>query len=214
MNDRSDSTFVHGKCIVLLDTNKYKEKMQHMLAIPEHYSKGKANWETLTRCEIQQICHKVRIKGLICDQEYEYLNPQRTRTPVLYGVPKIHKSEVDPPFRPIVSTVGPITEPLSKYVEMFLKQRVVCLPAYVRDTGHIISKLEGIPFDPETQILVTMDIEALFTNIPQTQDLKAVAQIFGTESMTDHLDFVLQCLKIVLDQNYFMFDGDIYQQKK
>ncbi|KAJ1082223.1 hypothetical protein NDU88_002391 [Pleurodeles waltl] len=59
-----------------------------------------------------------------------------------------------------------------------------------------------------------MDIEALYTNIPQYEALQAVRQLFVKEGMTDHLLFVLDCLKIVLEGNFFEFDGKVYQQKK
>ncbi|KAJ1208254.1 hypothetical protein NDU88_003640 [Pleurodeles waltl] len=203
-----------GGGIVLLETDQYKHKVSLMLGIPEHYSKANNGWQREVKKAIQEVSLKAYNDGLICEKEYRYLNPTTTRVPILYGLPKVHKTETDPPFRPIVSTVGSITEPLSKFVETFLKTRVVQLPAYIKDTGHIISILEGARFNPDTEFLVTMDIEALYTNIPQYEAWQAVRQIFDKEGMTDHLLFVLDCLKIVLESNFFEFDGKTYQQKK
>ncbi|KAJ1161203.1 hypothetical protein NDU88_001690 [Pleurodeles waltl] len=117
-------------------------------------------------------------------------------------------------MRPIVSTVGALTEPLSKYVENFLSPRVAQLPAYIRDTSHIIAKLEGHSFNPNIQLLVTMDIEALYTNIPQQEAWQAVASLFEKEGTTEPFAYVLQCLDIVLRENFFEFDNQIFQQKK
>ncbi|KAJ1109556.1 hypothetical protein NDU88_006916 [Pleurodeles waltl] len=171
-----------GGGIVLLDTDQYKHKIRLMLGVPEHYSKANSGWQREVKKTIQEVSLKAYNDGLICEKEYTYLNPMTTRVPILYGLPKVHKSETDPPFRPIVSTVGSVTEPLSKYVETFLKTRVVQLPAYVKDTGHIISTLEGASFNPDREFLVTMDIEALYTNIPQHEAWQAVRQIFDKEA--------------------------------
>ncbi|KAJ1202244.1 hypothetical protein NDU88_006044 [Pleurodeles waltl] len=59
-----------------------------------------------------------------------------------------------------------------------------------------------------------MDIEALYTNIPQQEAWQAVASLFEKEDMTEHTAFVLQCLDIVLRENFFEFDNQIFQQMK
>ncbi|KAJ1129296.1 hypothetical protein NDU88_007667 [Pleurodeles waltl] len=94
------------------------------------------------------------------------------------------------------------------------RRKVVSLPAFIGDTSHIIAKLEGLPFNLITQLLVTMDIEALYTNIPQKEAWLAVARLFEKEGNTEHSSFILQCLNIVLQENFFEFDGQTYQQKK
>ncbi|KAJ1130815.1 hypothetical protein NDU88_009162 [Pleurodeles waltl] len=203
-----------GGGIVLLDTEVYKYKIQTMLNDLQYYQKTNTNWQQRVKREIAQITNEAYDSGLICHQELQYLNPVKTRTPVFYGVPKIHKNLTDPPMRPIVSTVGALTEPLSKYVESYLSPRVAQLPAYIRDTSHIIAKLEGHSFNPNIQLLVSMDIEALYTNIPQQEAWQAVASLFEKEGMTEHSAFVLQCLDIVLREHFFEFDNQIFQQKK
>ncbi|KAJ1164219.1 hypothetical protein NDU88_004664 [Pleurodeles waltl] len=203
-----------GGGIVLLETETYKSKIQTMLNQSDYYQKIGNNWHERVKKEITSISGEALENGIICQQEFQYLNPVKTRTPVFYGVPKIHKNKTDPPMRPIVSTVGALTEPLSKYIEKFLNPRVALLPAFIRDISHIIAKLEGLPFNSTTQLLVTMDIEALYTNIPQKEAWLAVARLFGKEGNKEHSSFILQCLNIVLREIFFEFDGQTYQQKK
>ncbi|KAJ1202135.1 hypothetical protein NDU88_005936 [Pleurodeles waltl] len=180
----------------------------------EQYNKTGNNWHERVKKEITSISAAALENGIICQQEFQYLNPAKTRTPVFYGVPKIHENKTDPPMRPIDSTIGALTEALSKYVEKFLNPRVALLPAFIRDTSHIIAKLEGLPFNSTTQLLVTMDIDALYTNIPQKEAWLVVARLFEKEGNTEHSSFILQCLNIVLRETFFEFDGQTYQQKK
>ena len=67
----------------------------------------------------------------IHDKEYKYLTQdlEEPRTPIFYGLPKIHKIyETIPPMRPIVSGFKSCTANLSEYLDSFLKyQAQQCL---------------------------------------------------------------------------------------
>ncbi|KAJ1120847.1 hypothetical protein NDU88_008996 [Pleurodeles waltl] len=140
--------------------------------------------------------------GLICQKEYELLTPDYTRVLIIYGLPKVHKDVKDPSLRPIVSMIGSAIEPLSKYVDPLLKPLVSQLLSYIFDTGHFISKLEGLQYNPEQEILVPMDLEALYTNIPQQQALDCVASYLIAASEMRSED-VMYTSFFYVDQNPF-----------
>ncbi|KAJ1100564.1 hypothetical protein NDU88_005646 [Pleurodeles waltl] len=117
-------------------------------------------------------------------------------------------------MRPIVSTIGSAIEPLSKYVDTFLKPMVALLPSYIRDTGHFISKIEGLQYRPDGEYLVTMDLESLYTNIPQQEAIDVVALYLNRRGDDPALSFILKCLETVLFNNYFDFNGKMYHQIK
>ncbi|KAJ1211499.1 hypothetical protein NDU88_006858, partial [Pleurodeles waltl] len=106
-----------------------------------------------------------------------FLLISKPKLPAIYGVPKTHKQVQDPPLRPIMSTIGSATEPLSKYIHSFLKPLIIDFPSCVKDTGHMISQIEGLFFNPESSFLVTLDVEALYTNIPQQEAYEAVRKL-------------------------------------
>lgn len=62
-----------------------------------------------------------------------------------------------------------LTEPVSKYIDYFVQPCVSSLPAYVQDTTDVLQKVGSEVF------LVTMDVEALYTNIEHQQGLQALA---------------------------------------
>ena len=98
-------------------------------------------------------------------------------TPVIYiyTLPKIHKNFTTvPPGRPIVSGIGSLTEKISSFVDYFLKPHVLSLPSYVRDSSDFIQVLQTIETVADESLLVTLDVESLYTNIPHQGGLEAI----------------------------------------
>lgn len=54
-------------------------------------------------------------------------------------LPKIHKD--NPPGRPIISGNGFVAEPISKYIDFFLKTFVTEMPSYIQDTTQVLKKI-------------------------------------------------------------------------
>ncbi|KAJ1138276.1 hypothetical protein NDU88_004667 [Pleurodeles waltl] len=203
-----------GGGIAVLDTGLYIEKMSIMLQCAEFYITVPGNTENMIKRRIREMNRTALASELICQKVYDFLTPEYMRFPIIYGLSKAHKDLKDPPLRPIVSIIGSAIEPLSKYVDTFLKPLVAQLPSFVRDTGHFISKLEGLQYNPKQEILVTMELEALYTNIPQQQALDCVASYLDDLGADPLHVFILNCLEMILINNYFDFNGTIYQQIK
>ncbi|XP_075207802.1 uncharacterized protein LOC142312700 [Anomaloglossus baeobatrachus] len=87
------------------------------------------------------------------------------------------------------------------------------LESYVRDSTDLILQLEELNI-PEGTILVTMDIESLYTSISHDLGMGAVSYfLFGQSTGTrDHDEFLMNLLSLVLNLNYFVFDRTFYKQ--
>lgn len=57
--------------------------------------------------ELESIVNRGFHKGILNEKEKLFLVPSAPRTPVIYYLPKIHKSQTCPPGRPIVSGIDP-----------------------------------------------------------------------------------------------------------
>ena len=93
----------------------------------------------------------------ITKQEYNYLaeNLENPRTPLFYGLPKIHKIfDSFPPLPPIASGFNSCTCNLPKFVDSFLKFQAQKCKFYVRDTTDFIMKLSSIKNIPENSFLL------------------------------------------------------------
>ena len=84
------------------------------------------------------------------------LPPDPVRTPVFYGLPKIHKP--NNPLRPIVSGCQSPTDQLSAFVTHFIQPLATKIPSFIKDSIHFINLLKSIGPLPENIILCTADV--------------------------------------------------------
>ncbi|KAJ7315893.1 hypothetical protein JRQ81_002055, partial [Phrynocephalus forsythii] len=104
--------------------------------------------------------------------------PQEVQPATFDLLPKIHKQ--GNPGRPIVSNINTITVGVSGYLGNVLKPYATNAPSYVRDTTDFLRKLKSTQNLPDNIILATMDVEALYTNIPHKDGLQAIINSIKT----------------------------------
>ncbi|CAJ0941725.1 unnamed protein product [Ranitomeya imitator] len=92
-----------GGAVVIMDRLKYIAEINRQLGDENVYKKLESDPKFKIMGEINSYLQKA-LNNKIIDQELmDYLSIESPRTPVLYITPKIHKSLVDPPGRPIVA---------------------------------------------------------------------------------------------------------------
>ena len=104
--------------------------------------------------------------------------PTTSRPRLLYLLPKIHKDyskwlQGNPPGRPIVSDCSSDTFYLSKLIDKFLAPLSNKHPSYIKDTPDFLDKLSKISI-PKQSHLITLDVESLYTNIDNSNGIKAI----------------------------------------
>ena len=77
------------------------------------------------------------------------------------------------PGRPIVNSIGSVTEKISAFVDEHLGKFTPRIPSYVKDTTHFINITNNIHLEPD-DLLVTIDVSSLYTNIPNTESIAAI----------------------------------------
>ena len=125
-------------------------------------------------------------------KEYDYLWNCECKTSNFYELPKIHKSkeineackfstskyvELEPPdnlsFRPIVAGPTCETHRLSNFLDILLQPYAKYVKSYIKDTKDFLEKIPK-QIDKES-ILVSFDVENLYSNIPHELGLKAIS---------------------------------------
>uniref|UniRef100_K7G6Y6 Reverse transcriptase domain-containing protein n=1 Tax=Pelodiscus sinensis TaxID=13735 RepID=K7G6Y6_PELSI len=134
-------------------------------------------------------------------------SPSDPRPGLFYLLPKIHKP--GHPGRPIISGIGTLTTGLSSYVDTLLKPFVTNTPSYLRDTTDFLRKLQNIDNLPNNTILATMDVEALYTNIPHEDGLQAIRNTIPEDTTAN---LIADLCNFVLTHNYFRFENNLYLQ--
>ena len=130
---------------------------------------------------------------------------------------KFHPTGSIPPSRPIISGNGSITENLSRYINHHIKHFVNQIPAYLEDTPDFLRTLDqenkaGIPL--ENEILVTIDVSSLYTNIPPEEGVEEVRKFLQSrQDKSVPTEFLTRMLEQVLTLNIFEFDKKLFLQK-
>ena len=154
-------------------------------------------------------------RGEITERVARFLVTKEPRTAQLYLLPKIHKNVTPVPGRPIVSANESPTERVSAFVDNFLAPIVRTGRSYIRDTSDFLLKLQDIRDLRGDEILLTLDVSSLYTNIPNEEGtmaaLRALRQARPGDTQPSNLSLV-EMLAQVLSYNNFQFDGKNYLQ--
>ena len=115
----------------------------------------------------------------------------------------------------MVSSINCHTTNISKYVDYHLQPIVKQIPSYVKDTNDFINKINAVKSVPKNSYLVTMDVRALYTNIPNAEGISAVKRAFDNYSKkTTSTKVITTFLALILTLNNFVFDCIHYLQIK
>ena len=123
----------------------------------------------------------------------------------------MHKNLSKPPGRPIVSGIGSVFEPLSKFSDVFLRPILQATDTYLKDTKDVLRLLETVDFDPTRNILVSLDIESLYTSLPHRATLDVIEDVLFAQNWTYSTPraLVLECASVALTQNFFKFEDTL-----
>ena len=129
-------------------------------------------------------------------------------------LPNIHKP--NNPGQPIISGCDSPTANLSVYLDYYRKPIVLTLPSYIKDTDDFLQTvLHPNIHIPANAILVTMDVQSLYTNIPQNEGIQAclstLNSFYGT-NLPLPFRYLEQMFIYILKCNYFQFDKQFYLQ--
>ena len=107
-------------------------------------------------------------------------------------------------------------ENIGKYVQHHINEFGSMHSTYIKDTPDFLRTVNEVNEIEDLEgnlILVTMDVTALYTNIPNDEGMEAVREAFEEkQDTTFHREFVLRLLEILLHNNYFEFNGELFKQ--
>ncbi|XP_037942439.1 uncharacterized protein LOC119675315 [Teleopsis dalmanni] len=201
-----------GQKTVVMYKRDYLHKMTSLLDDRNTYKTLRTDPTNKLITTNNNIITDLYKQKLITIQQKKQLLCSTANAPRLYGLPKIHKSNV--PLRPIAdSTMVPCYK-LSKYVGKEILKPLISSDYNIKNSSELLEKLKHIKLE-DNEILISFDVISLFTNIPTNLATKIILEKWDIIKNTTNiskakfsriLDF---CLK---DNNYLIFDDQIYQQ--
>lgn len=222
-----------GGAIVIMDKDYYKNKVMEQLNDEEYYLKQTNSNDKLTIRKLKLLVEE-HAKSLT-DKEIAYLCDFTPKESNFYGLPKVHKSKTiqeavteqntsfieilrpdDLKLRPIVAGPESATQRLSQFLDLILKPLCPTIPSYIKDD------MDFLKYIPETvpanTILTSFDVTSLYTNIPHELGISAIQYwVDRNRNLIDNrftTDFIVDAIKIVLEDNTFFFNGEYYKQIK
>lgn len=205
-----------GGALVVLRYDQYIGEAQRQLGDTAFYVPLKSNpTETLVK-DLHEILLQAKDNELISTQELDFLFKPHPRMAAFYLLPKVHKSMTNPPGRPVISGNDTLMEPISKYVDFFIKPLLPSLPAYIQDTTDVLCQIRDHNFIGPDALLVTMDVEALYTNIDHDQGLAALRHFLDRRPLphSPPTDFLVKLTDWTLNNNIFLFQDQLFKQIK
>lgn len=205
-----------GSCIVIEDRDSYITEGEKHLADEDTYKQIDSDPTQKIAASINSLISQAHNKGYLSSDMRDYLthqDPSKIRTQQIYFLKKIHKNP--PTVRPIVSGVEGPTEKISSFIEYYLQPQVIKTQSYTKDSTTILRLLEETSFAQDI-ILATIDVTALYTNIPHDEGIEsALTHLYPEEEeMPFPKEFTESLLRIILQQNAFEFNSKMYSQIK
>ena len=208
-----------GASIVIMDTKDYAEAIEQQLSNTKYYKTipQPLRFRNAERTTTQ--LQSMERRKVITKKELDWLTPEEDpKARHFYGLPKIHKEKAKwsnnlPPLRPITSDVGSESHKTALYIDKHIKPLSTTHKSYLKDTWHFLDVISNTPI-PDNALLITCDVESLYTNIPIQEGIDIIKQALDSRPRphtTPTMD-VIRLLEIQARNNDFAFNHQYYHQ--
>jgi hypothetical protein len=118
------------------------------------------------------------------------------------------------PIRPVVNNRNAPSYKIAKKLNTILNHNLYLDNQYTATNSNtmanVVTKLKITP----NHRLLTLDIKDLYVNIPINETIKITKAQFLKNNDIQTTNLIITLLEIILNQNYFSFQGQIYQPDK
>lgn len=104
-----------------LKKSEYKKEINRILGDKDTYIKLPGNPTFKLKRKIGDWLKKGIKKDILDKKEAKYLNLRAPKIPVMYQLPKMHKSKETPPGRPIISGINSLYSRIGEYLDTFFQ---------------------------------------------------------------------------------------------
>jgi len=210
-----------GAGLVVLNTSDYIDKVMTQLNDTNTYKRKEIDDTITVKQKADKIIQSLYNSKHITFKQRRYLTNFKPKTPIFYGIPKIHKQGT--PLRPIVSQIDGPTTRINELVDYYLSFAEKTIPNLLQDTTsflNILHKYENEMPITENTYLITLDVTSLYTNIPHIEGSEWVSDYYDTTKgqwSDTKLPLITksqlrECILFILTNTTFTFNGELFQQ--
>ena len=199
-----------GSNVVILNRENYIQEAMRQVKNKQFYKECSENLTLKHHQMVQELITELLEKELISEQTYKFLSSGGKS--VFYLLPKIHKNLVNPPGRPIVSSIDCPTERISMMLDIILQPLLLTTKSYVKDTPDFLRKLSKEIILKEENFF-TLDVSSLYTNIPLEESLEIMEkEFFPRTNCVIPTPYLVKMLELILKCNNFTFNRKHFLQ--
>ena len=200
-----------------MDTEEYEKKVKDMPSDERTYSKLDSDPTHKYRKNLISILARMRSENKITTKQYHHLNPttKNQNIPRMYCTPKIHKT--GNPLRPIADYTGSIGYNISRALADLLAPLVGKTKYHVQNSKQLADEMKVVKLK-EDDMFVSHDVVSIFMNTPIPQSIEIINNEFKKDKTLKQRTLlspedIVELLEFVLPTTYFIFRGQVYQQK-
>jgi hypothetical protein len=150
--------------------------------------------------------------GYISESTYLNLHASGSSPGILYGSPKTHKPNL--PLRPILAAYNTPSFKLAQFLVPILKPLTINNYS-VPNSYKFANEVHNYNYS-QPPIMVSFDVESLFTNIPLNETREIILDLLYTQDDTIMHNLnkkqFSDVLKLATSNSYFLFNKELYQQ--
>ena len=207
-----------GGSIVIMNKGDYEQACLNLLEDTDFYEEVLTDPNPVYKESFMQAAEDLYNQNLITSFERKMLE-KGVRTPMFYGLPKIHSDYTDfPPLRPICSGYDSCSVRFSELIDTFLKAAAKKTDSYVQDSTDFINKTKDHIFKPSDEQSVyigVMDVNSLYPNIDQNEGAEACSYYLnGRKNKLFPTALIHKFILMVLKSNTLSFGSKLFHQIK
>ena len=202
-----------GNGVVIMNRTDYVSKMESILSDPEKFQKVDGDLgKILLKLEdkYNRILRSLKSDDKIDQGTYSKLYASGSQPGLLYGLAKVHKSEV--PLRPILSSINTFNYPLAKYLVPLLTS-ITTNQYTVQDSFSFAKEINQLSL--QDTYMASFDIKSLYTNIPLDETIDICSTLLSqspTSLLHHHPRSLSSLLELATKNCHFLFNNSIYTQ--
>ena len=197
----------------MMERQDYERKVLLLLDDSHTYNKLPKDPSQCLERKMNAMLLDLKRKVSLSEQLYSRLRSSAGCTPLLYGLPKIHKPDI--PLRPIASFIQSPSYQLSKHLAHILSPLVGNTDSHVTNSSEFASFIQEHTL-AEEDVLVSFDVVSLFTCVPVELAVEIAKQRLSLDEdlptrTSLSVQEVVRLLSFCLNATYLSFRGEHYQ---
>ena len=202
-------------CVV--ESVKYTQAANEHLSDTNTYKKVARMSAPTIEKKINKVWRTVSTKARIPERIIKMFVSTNTELPKFYVLVKTHKEGPSIKIRPIVACRDTPAYKMSWLLSRLLNPLLKSVPAHLESSSQLMDEITNMSPDKRREFPYpfSLDIISLYTSVPQREAMEVTRRrieeenicLFGLTS-----DDIEKLLEVILDNTYFRYEGEIYQQ--